>query len=80
MQFSANLLLFIFIDIYHLNDSEVFFPPDKLGIVWSQSGHHVVEVHNDVNESVKHPKENGVTSGCETVNLAPNQTLIGMIP
>jgi len=49
-----------------LKDGEVLFPPDEFGVLWAHGSHHVIEIHDDVHESVEHPEESGVSPGCES--------------
>lgn len=58
-------------ELDHLESGEVFLPPDVLLVLGSHSGHHVIEVHDDVNESVEQAEESRVTAGSET-NAEPH--------
>jgi len=52
-------------ELDHLEHSQVFLPPEVLLHLWSNSGQHVVRVHNDVYESIEQSKERAVTARCE---------------
>jgi hypothetical protein len=74
-----------------LEDGEVLFPPDELGVLWAHGGHHVIEIHDDVDESVEHPEESGVSARCESdaepdahrhdtvMNDVKNRDLVGFL-
>jgi hypothetical protein len=51
---------------YHLESGEVFFPPNEFLVLRAHGGHHVVEVHDDVDEGVEQTEEGRVTAGRET--------------
>jgi len=53
-------------ELDHLESGEVFLPPDVLLVLGSHGGHHVVEVHDDVNERVEQSEESRVAAGRET--------------
>jgi hypothetical protein len=44
-------------ELNHLENSQVFFPPEKFLHLWSDGGHHVICVHNNVNEGVEEEEE-----------------------
>lgn len=52
--------------IYHLEGSEILFPPDKLLIFGAHGGHHVIKVHDDVHKSVEQSEESRVATGRES--------------
>jgi hypothetical protein len=37
---------------YHLEDGQIFFPPQVFLHFWSHGGEHIVGVHNNVNECI----------------------------
>ena len=51
---------------YHLESGEVFFPPNEFLILWTHGGHHVVKVHDDVDEGVEQTEKGRVTARRET--------------
>ena len=53
-------------DTNHLEGGQVFLPPDELGVLRSHGGHHVVKVHDDVDERVEQTEEGRVAAGRET--------------
>lgn len=62
-QLSKTLLKILFQKhIYHLESSQVFFPPYKLLVFGSHRGHHIVKVHDNVHERIQHGKEGTVTT------------------
>lgn len=54
-----------------MESSEIFLPPDKLLVLGTHGGYHVVEIHDNVDKSVEQSKECRVTTRCET-NAKPN--------
>lgn len=46
----------------HLERGQVFLPPDVLLVFRPHGGHHVVEVHDDVNECVQESEERAVAT------------------
>ena len=52
-------------ELDHLQRGEVLLPPDVLLVAGSQGGHHVIEVHDDVDEGVEQSEEGRVTAGAE---------------
>lgn len=48
--------------LYHLEHSQVFLPPEVLLHLRTNSGQHVVRVHDDVHERVEQPEESAVTA------------------
>jgi len=46
----------------HLKRGEIFLPPDVLLVLGSHGSHHVVEVHDDVDEGVQQSKECAMTA------------------
>lgn len=49
-------------ELHHLQRGHVLLPPDVLLILRAQSGHEVVEIHEEVNEDVEESEERGVAS------------------
>lgn len=39
-------------ELDHLDRGHVLFPPDVLLVLWSQGGHQIIGVHQDVDEGV----------------------------
>lgn len=52
LQLNNNLKMYqgIILQTYHLERCQIFFPPDKLLILWTHRRYHVVEIHNNMNE------------------------------
>lgn len=48
---------------HHLECGQIFLPPDVLLVFGSHRGHHVIEVHDDVDERVQH-SEKGTVAAC----------------
>lgn len=40
-------------ELYHLESSEVFFPPDIFLVLGSHRCYHIIEIHNNMNKSVE---------------------------
>lgn len=53
-------------ELNHLKSGEIFLPPNEFLVLWSHGGHHVVEIHDDVDESVEQTEESRVATRCET--------------
>lgn len=51
-----------FMSAYHLEWGEVFLPPDVLLEARPHGGHHVVEIHDDVDKGVEEGEEGAVTA------------------
>ncbi len=50
---------------YHLESSKVFLPPNELLVLGTHGGHHVVKVHDNVDEGVEQTEKGGVATGSE---------------
>lgn len=50
-------------ELHHLYVGDVPLPPDVLLVLRSHGSHHVVGVHEEVNESVEEAEESGMASG-----------------
>lgn len=50
-------------ELDHLERCQMLLPPEVLLVLGSHCRHHVVEVHDDMNEGVEESKEGGVASG-----------------
>lgn len=44
-------------ELDHLENGQVFLPPQIFLVLWSECGKHVISVHDDVNSGVEEPKE-----------------------
>ena len=51
---------------YHLECGEVLFPPNKFLVLRTHGGHHVVKVHDNVDEGVEQTKKGRVAARRET--------------
>lgn len=55
----------------HLQNGEIFLPPQIFLYFGSHSGQHVIGVHDDVHEGIQETEESRVTTRCE-FNTPPN--------
>lgn len=51
---------------YHLKSGEIFLPPNEFLVLRAHGSHHVVKVHDDVDECIEQTEESRVAARCET--------------
>ena len=56
---------------YHLEGGQVFLPPNELLVLWTHGSHHVVEVHDNVDEGVEESEKCRMATRCES-DTEPN--------
>lgn len=54
-------------ELEHLESGQVLLPPDVLLVFRAHRRHHVVKVHDNVNERVQHGEE-GAVATCERID------------
>jgi len=52
--------------LHHLQCSQMLFPPEILLISRSKCSHHIIKVHDDVDERIEKAKEGGMATGKES--------------
>lgn len=59
-------------ELDHLQDSQIFLPPQVLLNLGTHGSQHIVGIHNDVYKGVKETEEGRMTAGCK-FNTPPDR-------